>query len=142
MKSFTFGHDAHFAFVTDILEIFGRAMVPSVMLVLGGMLAHGPNISKLGVKTTIGITMARLLVLPILGIGIVFLADKMHLLADDDAMYKYVLMLQYTTPSAILLGDVASMRGHDVSESTPLFFGNIYLHSFHCPFTSSSTLNW
>ncbi|PWA36037.1 hypothetical protein CTI12_AA603990 [Artemisia annua] len=121
VKSFVFGHDAPLAFVTDSLEIFGKAMVPSVMLVLGGMLAEGPNVSKLGVKTTIGIIVARLLVLPILGIGIVSLADKKHLLVDD-AMYKYVLLLQYATPSAILLGAVARMRGYAVSESSALLF--------------------
>nr|GEW62932.1 protein PIN-LIKES 2 [Tanacetum cinerariifolium] len=50
----------------------------------------------------------------------------------------------YATPSAVLLGAVARMRGYAVSESDPLHFcfGNIYLHSFHCPFTSLSTLNW
>ena len=60
--------------------------------------------------------------LPILGTGIVSLADKMHLLVDDDAMYKYVLLLQYATPSAILLGVVARMRGYAVSESSALLF--------------------
>ncbi|RVX12680.1 Protein PIN-likeS 2 [Vitis vinifera] len=62
------------------LEILAGAMVPSVMLVLGGMLAEGPNDSKLGLRTTIGISVARLLVLPLLGIGIVFLADKLNFL--------------------------------------------------------------
>nr|GEW74387.1 protein PIN-LIKES 2-like [Tanacetum cinerariifolium] len=95
VKSFVFGHDAPLSIVSDSLEIFGGAMVPSVMLVLGGVLAEGPNISKLEVKTTIGITVARLLVLPILGIGIVCLADKIHLLVDDDAMYKYVFFVVY-----------------------------------------------
>ncbi|GJU97030.1 protein PIN-LIKES 2 [Tanacetum coccineum] len=121
VKSFVFGHDAPLSFVTDTFEIFGGAMVPSVMLVLGGMLAEGPK-SKLGVKTTISITVARLLVLLILGIGIVCLADKMHLLVDDDAMYKYVLLLQYATLSAILFGAVARMRGYAFSKSSALLF--------------------
>lgn len=121
-KSFVFGVDAPLAFITDSLGILGGAMVPSVMLVLGGMLAEGPNISKLGLKTTVGITVARLLVLPILGLGVVGLADKMHLLVADDAMYRYVLLLQYATPSAILLGAVARMRGYAVSESSALLF--------------------
>ncbi|KAL8248562.1 hypothetical protein R6Q59_005430 [Mikania micrantha] len=121
-KSFIFGHDAPFSFITDTLQILGGAMVPSVMLVLGGMLAEGPYISKLGFKTTIGVIVSRLLVLPLLGIGVVGLADKMHLLIADDAMYRYVLMLQYATPSAILLGAVARMRGYAVSETSALLF--------------------
>ncbi|KAI3502567.1 hypothetical protein L1887_30710 [Cichorium endivia] len=121
-KSFLFGHDAPFSFITDSLEILGGAMVPSVMLVLGGVLAEGPNDSKLGVKTTIGITVARLLVLPVFGIGVVGLGDKMHLLVDDDSVYRYVVLLQYATPSAILLGVVARMRGYAVKECSALLF--------------------
>lgn len=87
-KSFVFGHDhALLGFITDILEILGGVMVPLVMLVLGGNLAIGTNVSKLGLKTTIVETVARLLVLPILGLGVVGLADKMHLLVVDDAIH-------------------------------------------------------
>ncbi|KVH96227.1 hypothetical protein Ccrd_001691 [Cynara cardunculus var. scolymus] len=121
-KAFVFGQDAPLGFITDSLAILGGAMVPSVMLILGGMLAEGPNDSKLGLKTTIGVTVARLLVLPLLGIGVVALAGKMHLRVATDAIYGYVLLLQYATPSAILLGAVARMRGYAVTESSALLF--------------------
>ncbi|OIW17334.1 hypothetical protein TanjilG_22446 [Lupinus angustifolius] len=122
LKSVFFGLDAPLSFIKDSLEILGGAMVPSVMLILGGMIGEGPNESKLGLRTTIGIIVARLLVLPLLGIGIVALADKLHLLVLDDAMYRFVLLLQYTTPSAILLGAIASLRGYAVSEASALLF--------------------
>ncbi|KDP34975.1 hypothetical protein JCGZ_09263 [Jatropha curcas] len=122
IKSFVFGYDAPLSFVTDSLEILAGAMVPSVMLILGGMLAEGPNESKLGLRTTIGITIARLLVLPLLGIGVVILADKLNFLEQGDAMYRFVLLLQYTTPSAILLGAIASLRGYAVKEASALLF--------------------
>lgn len=122
LKAFMFGYDAPLSFVTDSLEILAGAMVPSVMLILGGMLAEGPNESTLGLRTTIGITVTRLLVLPLLGIGVVSLADKLNLLVQDDAMYRFVLLLQYTTPSAILLGAIASLRGYAVREASALLF--------------------
>ncbi|KAJ6356788.1 hypothetical protein OIU78_004814 [Salix suchowensis] len=122
LKAFFFGYDAPLSFVTDSLEILAGAMVPSVMLILGGMLAEGPKDSTLGLRTTIGITVARLLVLPLLGIGVVALADKLHLLVQGDAMYRFVLLLQYTTPSAILLGAIASLRGYAVKEASALLF--------------------
>ncbi|KAL3825402.1 hypothetical protein ACJIZ3_021431 [Penstemon smallii] len=122
IKSFFFGYDAPMSFMSDSLEILAGAMVPSVMLILGGMLAEGPSDSKLGIRTTIGVIVARLLVLPLFGIGIVALADKMHLLVYGDEMYKFVLLLQYTTPSAILLGAIASLRGYAVCESSALLF--------------------
>lgn len=40
---------------TDSLRIADEAMVPSSVLVLGGILAKGPNDSNLGRRTTIGI---------------------------------------------------------------------------------------
>ncbi|KAL6010929.1 Protein PIN-LIKES 2 [Asimina triloba] len=122
LKTFVFGDDAPLSFITDSLEILAGAMVPSVMLILGGMLAEGPNDSKLGMRTTIGIMVARLLILPLVGIGVVALADKMNLLVHGDQMYRFVLLLQYTTPSAILLGAIAKLRGYAVSEASALLF--------------------
>ncbi|KAL0408938.1 UNVERIFIED_CONTAM: protein PIN-LIKES 2 [Sesamum radiatum] len=122
IKAFVFGYDAPLSVISDSLEILAGAMVPSVMLILGGMLAEGPDNSKLGIRTTIGIILARLLVLPLIGIGIVVLSEKFHILVDGDQMYKFVLLLQYTMPSAILLGAIASLRGYAVSESSALLF--------------------
>ncbi|KAG8384144.1 hypothetical protein BUALT_Bualt04G0087700 [Buddleja alternifolia] len=122
IKSVVYGDDAPLSFITDSLEILAGAMVPSVMLILGGMLAEGPNESRLGIRTTIGIIVGRLLVLPLVGVGVVYLADRMNFLIPGDQMYRFVLLLQYTTPSAILLGAVASLRGYAVSEASALLF--------------------
>lgn len=121
-RNFIFGADAPLSFFTDSLDIIAGAVVPSVMLILGGMLAEGPNRSGLGLRTLIGITVARLLVLPLVGIGVVLLASKLNLLVVGDQMYKFVLLLQYTTPSAILLGAIASLRGYAVAEASALLF--------------------
>uniref|UniRef100_A0A5B7BDE8 Auxin efflux carrier family protein n=1 Tax=Davidia involucrata TaxID=16924 RepID=A0A5B7BDE8_DAVIN len=122
IKDIVYGDDAPLSFITDSLEILAGAMVPSVMLILGGMIAEGPNESKLGIRTTVGIIIARLLVLPLVGIGVVCLADRMNLLIPGDQMYRFVLLLQYTTPSAILFGAIASLRGYAVSEASALLF--------------------
>ncbi|CAI8595687.1 unnamed protein product [Vicia faba] len=122
LKALFFGYDAPLSFITDSLEIVGGAMVPSVMLILGGMLAEGPNESRLGLRTTIGIVVARLLVLPVIGIGIVALSNQLNFLVENDAMFRFVLLLQYTSPSAILLGAIASLRGYAVSEASALLF--------------------
>lgn len=122
IKSVVYGDEAPLSFLTDSLQILAQAMVPSVMLILGGMLAEGPNESELGVRTTVGITVARLLVLPLVGTGVVYLADQLNFLIPNDQMYRFVLLLQYTTPSAILLGAVASLRGYAVREASAMLF--------------------
>lgn len=121
-RGFVFGRDAPLSFFTDSLEILAGAVVPSVMLILGGMLAEGPNDSSLGIRTTVGIIVARLLILPFVGIGVLALADMLNLLLKDDQMYRFVLLLQYTMPSAILLGAIASLRGYAVKEASALLF--------------------
>ncbi|KAG2715075.1 hypothetical protein I3843_03G062500 [Carya illinoinensis] len=122
LKSLVFSDDSIVSFITDSLDFMAEAMVPSTMLVLGGMLAEGPNESNLGIRTTIGIIVARLLILPLLGIGVILLADKLNILVPGDNMYSFVLLLQYTTPSAILLGAIASLRGYAVNEASALLF--------------------
>lgn len=124
IKSLVYGENVPLAFITDSLDMMASPLVPAIMLVLGGMLAEGqgPNRSRLGMKTTIGIIVTRLLILPLVGIGVVFLADKFDFLIHEDQMYKFVLMLQYTTPSAILLGSIASLRGYAVTEASALLF--------------------
>lgn len=122
LKALFFGDNAPLEFITSSLDIVAGATVPFVMLILGGVLAEGPNESKLGLRTTIGISVTRLLLLPLFGIGIVALADKLNFLIVGDQMYRFVLLLQYTTPSAILLGAIASLRGYAVSEASALLF--------------------
>ncbi|GMN28292.1 hypothetical protein TIFTF001_001975 [Ficus carica] len=121
-KAFVFDKDSPISFITDSLEILAEAMVPSAMLVIGGMLAEGPNKSNLGMRATIGIVVARLLVLPLLGIGIVSLVDKLGFLIARDQMFRFVLLLQYTMPSAILLGAIASLQGYAVKEAAAVLF--------------------
>ncbi|XWS75532.1 hypothetical protein CRYUN_Cryun01aG0098000 [Craigia yunnanensis] len=122
VKTIVFGSDAPLDFITDSMAMISEAMVPAVMLVLGGMLWEGPNESRLGIRTTIGIIVARFLILPLAGIGVIYLADKWKFLISDNSMYRFVLLLQYTTPSAILLGAIASLRGYAVREASALLF--------------------
>ncbi|KAL6324777.1 hypothetical protein AAG906_018304 [Vitis piasezkii] len=112
LKSFVFGYDAPLSFITDSLSILAGAAIPFVLLILGGMLAEGPHESKLGIRTVIGISVARLLVLPLIGIGIILLADKMNFLVPEIKC----------TGFAILLGAIASLRGYAVSEASALLF--------------------
>ncbi|GMI63410.1 PIN-LIKES 2 [Hibiscus trionum] len=122
VKSTVFGSDAPLDFMADSMAMISEAMVPTVMLMLGGMLWEGRNESRLGVRTTVGIVVGRLLILPLGGIGIIYLANRWNCLISDNSMYRFVLLLQYATPSAILLGAIASLRGYAVREASALLF--------------------
>ncbi|KAJ8424292.1 hypothetical protein Cgig2_003274 [Carnegiea gigantea] len=131
-KSLVYGDEAALSFITDSFQILSGAMVPSVMLVLGGMLAEGPDRSRLGVRTTVGIIVARLLVLPLIGIGVLVLAGKLGMLLEGDQMFRFVILLHYVTPSAILLGAIASLRGYAVEEASALLFWQHPLIGLNC----------
>ncbi|KAK8532277.1 hypothetical protein V6N13_131613 [Hibiscus sabdariffa] len=122
VKTTVFGSDAPLDFMADSMAIISEAMVPAVMLMLGGMLREGPNESRLGLRTTVGITVGRLLILPLCGIGIIYLANRWNCLVSDNSMYRFVLLLQYATPSAMVLGGIASLRGYAVREALALLF--------------------
>jgi predicted permease len=121
-KSFIFGYSAPLGFVNDSLVILAEAMVPCIMLVLGGTLSGGPGKSELGLRTTIGICVSRLVVLPVIGIGIVELAGFFEFLPQADSMYRFVIFLQYCMPTAILCGAMASLRGYGEKEAASLLF--------------------
>lgn len=64
----------------------------------------GPGSSKLGFRTTAAIIFARLLLVPLVGLGIVTLADKLGFLPSDDKMFRFVLLLQHSMPTSVLAG--------------------------------------
>ncbi|CAL0304380.1 unnamed protein product [Lupinus luteus] len=126
LKQLIFTADAPFFFFTDSCIILGEAMIPCILLALGGNLVDGPGSSKLGLRTTIAIIFARLLLVPPVGLGIVMLADKLGFLPPDDKMFRFVLLLQHSMPTSILSGAVANLRGCGNESAAILFWVHIF----------------
>ncbi|KAL0347605.1 UNVERIFIED_CONTAM: protein PIN-LIKES 6 [Sesamum calycinum] len=103
-----------------------EAMIPCILLALGGNLVDGPGSSKLGARTTAAIIFGRLLLVPPTGLGIVMLADKLGFLPPDDKMFRFVLLLQHTMPTSVLSGAVASLRGCGREAAAVLFWVHIF----------------
>jgi hypothetical protein len=93
-----------------LLMICRGAMVPCIMLALGGNLVGGPGSSELGLRTTVAITFARLLLVPPIGLAVVMSADKLGFLPANDKMFRFVLLLQHTMPTSILAGMYISLK--------------------------------
>nr|GMD44913.1 protein PIN-LIKES 6-like [Ipomoea batatas] len=109
-KKLIFTSDAPLYFFTDSCMILGEAMIPCILLALGGNLvqAAGPGSSKLGLRTTAAIIFGRLVLVPPTGLGIVTLADKLGFLPAGDKMFRFVLLLQHTMPTSVLSGKALS----------------------------------
>ncbi|CAI5498677.1 unnamed protein product, partial [Closterium sp. Naga37s-1] len=109
LKAVFFNPHSPLLFLQDSLNICGGAMVPCVMLVLGGNLVKGPGSSELGVRTTVAITLVRLLIIPASGLMLVQTAKSLGFFPKDDLMFNFVLLLQHTMPTSILAGAVATL---------------------------------
>ncbi|CAH9102344.1 unnamed protein product [Cuscuta europaea] len=125
-KKLIFTSDGPFYFFTDSCLILGEAMIPCILLALGGNLIEGPGRSKLGLRTTAAIVFGRLVLVPPTGLGIVMLADKLGFLPAGDKMFRFVLLLQHTMPTSILSGAVANLRGCGREAAAVLFWVHIF----------------
>lgn len=126
LKGLIFTPDAPLYFFTDSCLILGEAMIPCILLALGGNLVDGPGSSKLGLKTTAAIIFGRLVLVPPTGLGIVTLADKLGFLPPGDKMFRFVLLLQHTMPTSVLSGAVANLRGCGKEAAAILFWVHIF----------------
>ncbi|KAG5550824.1 hypothetical protein RHGRI_015696 [Rhododendron griersonianum] len=126
LKRLVFTNDAPLYFFTDSCTILGDAMIPSILLALGGNLIDGPGSSKLGIRTTAAIVFGRLVLVPPAGLGIVMLADKLGFLPPGDKMFRFVLLLQHSMPTSVLSGAVANLRGCGREGAAVLFWVHIF----------------
>lgn len=126
LKGLIFTEDAPLFFITDSCIILGEAMIPCILLALGGNLVDGPGSSKLGFRTTAAIIFGRLVLVPPIGLGMVTLADKLGFLPAGDKMFRFVLLLQYSMPTSVLSGAVANLRGCGRESAAILFWVHIF----------------
>lgn len=126
LKHLILTDDAPLFFFTDSCLILGEAMIPCILLALGGNLVDGPGSSKLGLRTTAAIIVSRLVLVPPAGLGFVTLADKLGFLPEGDKMFRFVLLLQHTMPTSVLSGAVASLRGCGREAAAVLFWVHIF----------------
>ncbi|KAL6614247.1 hypothetical protein ACP70R_036517 [Stipagrostis hirtigluma subsp. patula] len=128
LKSFILADDAPLFFLTDSCLILGEAMIPCILLAVGGNLVDGPGegSKRLGVRTTVAIIFARLILVPLAGTGIVLLVDKLGFIPKDDKMFKFVLLLQHSMPTSVLSGAVANLRGCGKESAAILFWVHIF----------------
>lgn len=122
VKRLFFGPGAPLRLLRETIGIVGQALIPSMMLVLGGNLSKGPGKSEMGWQTVVAVAVTRLVVLPCVGIAVVLGADRAGMLPADDPLFRFVLLLQFAMPTAINVGTVAALHGVGEVESSIILF--------------------
>ncbi|KAL2634479.1 hypothetical protein R1flu_005958 [Riccia fluitans] len=122
LKREVFEEHGFLFFLSDSLNMMGGAMIPCIMLALGGNLIGGAGSSQLGMKTTVAIVFTRLIIVPIEGLVILYLSDKFGFLPPNDKMFRFVILLQHTMPTSILAGAVTNLLGFAEKEASAILF--------------------
>ncbi|GLC70650.1 hypothetical protein PLESTF_001018100 [Pleodorina starrii] len=120
------GGGAPLGLLTDCLSMLGECTIPSILLLLGATLAHGPGAARVPLRVIGLVNATRLALLPLLGLGLVMGAYAARIFEAPDPIYLLVLLIQNTAPTAIMVHTMASVHGNKSEEvSSILFWGYI-----------------
>lgn len=110
------------AIIGESLEMLGQPLVPVLLIVLGANLAYGPGPGHLPPSTVLGMVLSRLVVLPWVGATLITRALSAGLITMDDPLAVVVMMLVWSTPTAILVHSLASVHQNGEDEISALLF--------------------
>ncbi|TKY70230.1 transporter YBR287W [Spatholobus suberectus] len=108
LRNIIIGDNAPLRVIQDSLQLLGNGTIPCITLLLGGNLTQGLKSSSVKPLTLISIIIARLLLLPIIGLFIVRAAANLGLLPVDP-LFQYVLVMQYAMPPAMNISTMAQL---------------------------------
>lgn len=125
VKSLIVGGSAPFRVILDSLELLGGGTLPCSTIILGGNLIGGLKKSTVKPSIIIAIALVRYVALPVSGIAVVKGATALGFLPQDP-LFSFVLLTQFSLPSAVSIGIMAQLFGVGQEESSVIFLW-IYL---------------
>lgn len=108
LRSLLIGENAPLRVIQDTLQLLGNGTIPCITLLLGGNLTQGLKSSSVKPLTLICIIIARLFLLPAIGLIIVKAAANLNFLPVDP-LFQYVLVMQYAMPPAMNISTMAQL---------------------------------
>lgn len=104
------GDNAPLRVIYGTASLLGEASIPCMTLIVGANLLKGLRRSEVSLVLIFGIIAVRYVVLPLLGVGIVKAAHHFGMV-ESDALYQFILMLQYALPPAMGVGTMTQLFG-------------------------------
>lgn len=119
-QSTFFSQDSEIYILTSALIVMGNSSIPFTLFLLGNALSRGP-VGSLNYLHLLIVTVSRLVILPIAGIGIWVLFDQANVFSGTP-LIGFVLLLQSAVPSAMGLNVLASLHGRGEAEVGTILF--------------------
>jgi predicted permease len=105
---------------------FPQPLIPILLLVLGANLANGPQLANgahLPALNVAGVIASKLILSPLIGLAVVLSAQKLGLLGvAPDPLAVLVMMVSWSTPTAILVHSLALVHKNGEDEVSALLF--------------------
>ncbi|RDX85410.1 Protein PIN-LIKES 7 [Mucuna pruriens] len=108
LRNIIVGDNAPLHVIQDSLQLLGNGTIPCITLLLGGNLAQGLKSSSIKPLTLMSIVIAKLFLLPVIGLFIVRAATNLGLLPVDP-LFQYILVIQYALPPAMNISTMAQL---------------------------------
>ncbi|XVF75688.1 hypothetical protein PTKIN_Ptkin13bG0206700 [Pterospermum kingtungense] len=129
IRKLLIGDNAPLHVIDTSAYFLGEAAIPCLTLILGANLLRGLNGSEFSRFVIIGILAVRNIVLPLLGICVVKAAHHFGMVGSD-ALYQFVLMLQYAVPPATAVGTITQFFQLGQGESSVIMLWTYAVASF------------
>jgi len=128
MKWLFIGQGALLSPLFNAAETVGTAAIPCAIIVLGGKLAYGPTHCALPLRSIIGISLVKLVILPGFALGCVWSVMKYGIIPKDPLL-AVILVVEAAVPQATNLSIMCSLRNKAIEKDMAcLLFWN-YLAS-------------
>ncbi|GLT35301.1 hypothetical protein SLA2020_097680 [Shorea laevis] len=128
IRKLMIGDSAPLRVIQDSASLLGDGAVPALTLIIGGNLLKGLRGSGIQTSIIIGIIVARYIALPLIGVAIIKGALYFGLV-HSDALYQFVLLLQFAVPPAMNIGTITQLFGAGESECSVIMLWTYALAS-------------
>lgn len=120
LKSLLIGSTAPLRVIEDSVALLGNGTIPCVTLILGGNLTKGFRKTTVKMSVVLGVILARYVLLPVIGIGVVKAVSALGFLPQDP-LFQYVLLIQFALPPAMSIGTMAQLFDVGQEECSVVF---------------------
>jgi len=119
--------------IPNTATFIGDASIPIILMFLGSNLADTSKDAYVPKKITFSVVVTRLVVLPTIGISIVYGLIRLNVLPND-VVLQFLVMIQFAMPSAVNLILACQVAGGGEAKMSSLLFWQYVFCSFTISF--------